>query len=115
MHPIAHNRPDITIFDHDKCKIQLVEISVPQDPNLLKATSKKMQKYQDLVVEYKQMYENYEIEVVPIIVGAQDNVLQSLRTNCAKIGTYGPPNQLQKIAVTGTCHILRQFLGIQTS
>ena len=65
---IPNNRPDIVIDDCEKRMCILINISVPQDQNMTKITSKKIQKYKPLELKLQKCWNLKKIETIPIII-----------------------------------------------
>ena len=71
---VKKNRPEITIWDTQKKICQIVEVSVPLDINLSQVREDKEFKYLLLTSQMQQMYNNYKIEVIPVLVGALGSI-----------------------------------------
>ena len=48
---VKFNKPDIVVWDAEKKNAQLIDMSVPQDYNIVKVTAGKITKYKDLAIE----------------------------------------------------------------
>ena len=77
---VKKNRPDITIWDTQKKICQIVEVSLPLDMNLSQVREGKESKYLPLITQMQQMYNNYRIEVIPVLVGALGSIPHGLKT-----------------------------------
>ena len=75
---VKKNRPDITIWDTQKKICQIVEVSVPLGMNLSHVREDKQSKCLPLISQMQQMYNNYKIEVIPVLVGALGSILTNL-------------------------------------
>ena len=62
--------------------------------------------------KYKDVWE-MRTETVPIIVGALRLIREGMDQNLGKIPGASNINDLQKIILLGTTHILRRFLSIK--
>ena len=62
--------------------------------------------------KYKDVWE-MRTETVPIIVGALRLIREGMDQNLGKIPGASNINDLQKIILLGTAHILRRFLSIK--
>ena len=62
--------------------------------------------------KYKDVWE-MRTETVPIIVGALRLIREGMDQNLGKIPGASNINDLQKIILLGTAHILRKFLSIK--
>ena len=72
----------------------------------------KLSKYKDLEIETTRMW-GMRKETVPIIVGALRLIREGMDQNLGKIPGASNINDLQKIIILGTAHILRRFLSIK--
>ena len=63
-------RPDIVIWDKKDMTCKLVEIKVPLDTNLEKATKEKQLKHMELVTKMQSMFIGYSLNILVISVGA---------------------------------------------
>ena len=72
----------------------------------------KMSKYTDLQIECQRMW-NKKVEVIPVIIGATRIVDRNIMSYIRKIpGSHNIYN-LQRSAILGTAHILREVLSIK--
>ena len=109
---LSANKPDIVIKDHaDRC-CKLIDVSVPADRNTSMKVIEKLSKYKDLEIEIARMW-GMRTETVPIIVGALGLIREGMDQNLGKIPGTSNINELQKIILLGTAHILRRFLSIK--
>ena len=53
---VAHNKPDITIWDKATLKALIVGVAVPMDRNVLLKISEKLNNYCDLELEVKKCW-----------------------------------------------------------
>ena len=72
----------------------------------------KLSKYKDLEIKTTRMW-GMRTETVPIIVGALRLIREGMDQNLGKIPGASNINDLQKIIILGTAHILRRFLSIK--
>ena len=72
----------------------------------------KLSKYKDLEIKTTRMW-GMRTETVPIIVGALRLIREGMDQNLGKILGASNINDLQKIILLGTAHILRRFLSIK--
>ena len=110
---IKANRPDIVIKDHqEKTCLLLIDISVPADDNVCLKEMEKLSKYKDLEIEITRMW-NLKTETIPIIIGALGLIKKHTEKYITKTPGLTDTNNIQKIALLGTAHILRRALSIQ--
>ena len=72
----------------------------------------KTSKYKDLEAESTRMW-GMRTETVPVIVGALGLIREGMDRNLGKIPGASNINELQKIILLGTAHIMRRFLFIK--
>ena len=83
--------------------LRTIDVSVPSD----RKTSTKVinSKYKDLEIETTRMW-GMRTETVPVIVGAVGLIREGMDQNLGKITGASNINELQKIILLGTAHIL---------
>ena len=108
---IGANRPDIIIHKRTKAECLLIDVSVPDDANISKKEAEKIFKYKDLEIKISRMWKT-KTRVVPVIVGALGTVSAEFERHLAKLPCSVSPEQVQKITLLGTAHILRKVLSI---
>jgi hypothetical protein len=74
-----------------------------------KKETKKILKYEDLIIEIQRMW-NVKTQVMPVIVGAAGTISKSFRKYLSSIPGKHDIKELQKTAILGTAHILRKVL-----
>jgi hypothetical protein len=67
---IAHNRPDITLINKTKRTVYLIDVAIPNTPNLEKKYNEKIQNYLPLAEEIKSVWKLNSVTIVPIIISA---------------------------------------------
>ena len=75
-----------------------------------RSKKKKRDKYQDLRIELRRLWDK-PVEIVPIIIGALGNIPKSLKRNLEELGADVTPGLLQKSVVLETAHIIRRVMG----
>ena len=78
---LAHNKPDILIWNKAEKSCTVVEISFSADVNITKKTKEQLDNYVALLRNLQTLYQDYKFEMIPIIVGALDYVPKELKTN----------------------------------
>ena len=109
---LSANKPEIVIKDHANRCCKLKDVSVPSDRNTSTKVIEKLSKYKDLEIETMRMW-GMRKETVPVIVGALGLIREGMDQNLGKIPGTSNINELQKIILLGTAHILRRFLSIK--
>jgi hypothetical protein len=107
---IAHNRPDITLINKTKKTVCLIDVAIPNTPNLEKKYNEKIQNYLPLAEEIKSVWKLNNVIIVPIIISATGVIPKSLHRSIATL--HLDPNiyiLLQKTVIITT--IVRRFLN----
>jgi hypothetical protein len=76
---------------------------------IIKKETEKVLKYKDLSAEIQRMW-NVKTRVIPVIIGATGTISKSFRKYVSDIPGNHEVKELQKIAILGTAHILREVL-----
>jgi hypothetical protein len=87
----------------------LIDIANLGDRNVIKKEAEKILKYKDLTIEIQRMW-NVKAKVIPVIIGATGTISISLRKYVSNIPGNRDVRELQKTAILGTAHILREVL-----
>ena len=104
---MAHNKPDILIWNTEKKTCTVVEISCPADVNITKKSKEKLDNYAALLRNLQMLYHEYKFEMVPIIIGELGYVPNDLKANLEKLNfndneIKAISRKLQTISVSGT-------------
>jgi hypothetical protein len=86
----------------------LIDIVIPGDRNVKKKEAEIL-KYKDLTAEIQRMW-SVKAKVIPVITGATGTVAKSLRLYLSNIPGNRDVKELQKTAILGTAHRLREVL-----
>ena len=108
---IKANRPDIIVKNKTDKKCILIDMSVPGDANITAKEFEKRYKYKDLEIEMQRMWK-VETKVVPIVVGALGTITKDFEKYVKMLPDNISIEEIQKIALLGTAHILRKTLSI---
>jgi hypothetical protein len=76
---------------------------------VIKKEAEKILKYKDLTIEIQRMW-NVKTKVIPVIIGATGTISKSFRKYASNVTGKHEVKELQKTAVLGTAHILREVL-----
>jgi hypothetical protein len=106
---IPNNKPDIIIRENEKGTSILIDAAIPGDRNVIKIEAEKVFKYEDLTIEIQRMW-NVKARVIPVIIGATGTVSKSFRKYVSDIPGEHDVKEIQKTAILGTAHILREVL-----
>ena len=109
---LSANKPDILIKDHANQCCKLIDVWVPSNQKTSTKVIKKLSKYKDLEIETTRMW-GMRTETVPVIVGVLGRIRKGRDQNLGKIPGASNINEVQKINLLGTAHILRMFFSIK--
>jgi hypothetical protein len=104
-----NNNPDIIIRDKEKGTYMLIDVAIPGDRNVIKKEADKILKYKDLIIEIQRMW-NVKAKVKPIIIAATGTISKSFRKYLISVPGKQGIKELQKTAILGTAHTLREVL-----
>lgn len=108
---VAHNRPDVVIFDVARAACLLIDITIPADENLSKAYREKITKYADLAFQLRELHELESISVMPLVMSVDGLVEEHLVANTEKLGLdRSIISAAQKQVILGTVRTVRRFL-----
>jgi hypothetical protein len=106
---IPNNKPDIIIRDNEQGTCMLIDVAIPGDRNVIKKEAAKILKYKDLTTEIQRMW-NVKTKVAPVVIGATGTISKSFRKHLSSVPGKHDIKELQKTAVLGTAHTLREVL-----
>jgi hypothetical protein len=106
---IPNNKPDIIIRDNEKGTCTLINVAIPGDTNVIKKEAEKILKYRDLIPDIQRMW-NVKTKVTPVIIGAAGTISKSFRKYLSSVPGKHDIKELQKTAILGTAHTLREVL-----
>jgi hypothetical protein len=75
----------------------------------LKKEAENILKYKDLTTEIQRMW-NVKARVIPVVIGATGTISKSFRKYVSNIPGNHDVKELQKTAILGIAHILREVL-----
>ena len=109
-HRIQARKPDLIVVNKENQKVQLIDVAIPWDTRVVEKAREKIEKYQDLKMELRRLWQA-EVEVVPIILGALGLIPGDLKRNLGKVGcTNLEPGLLQKSVLLATARIVRRVM-----
>jgi hypothetical protein len=108
---IGANRPDIIFHNKKEKQCLLIDVAVPDDANISLKEAEKISKYKDLEIEISRMWKTNTI-VIPVVVGALGTMKNGFQKYTEQLPGNAHPEQIQKIALLGTAHIIRKVLSI---
>ena len=86
-------------------------MSVPRDTNVSLKMFEKLSKYKDLEIEVTKMWHLKTI-TPPVVIGALGIMAKTAPNYVSQIPGAPSLNELQKITLMGTAHILRKVLSM---
>jgi hypothetical protein len=86
-------------------------MSVPSDRNVAAKTFEKLSKYKDLEIEVEKMW-HLKTCTIPVIVGALGLIKKGAKEMINKIPGNPSLEEVQKIVLNSTAHVLRRALSI---
>ena len=92
---IRANRPGIVFVDKREQTVLFVDVTIPNDHYIAEKRLEKIEKYTDLGVEIKELWNMQRVDIVPIVIGYTGFVGNSFVGNSVF--------ELQKIVMLNTC------------
>ncbi len=81
-----HNRPDITVYNKMKKKVQLIDIAIPLSANMKNTYNEKKRKYEESARQSRRMWKLEMTEIIPIVIHSTGLVHAELRNNVNRLG-----------------------------
>ena len=103
---IPAHQPDLTLVYKTNNKVSLIDVVVPWDSRAEQKEQENRDKYQDLRIEFKRLWDK-PVEIVPVIIGALGTIPKSLKRNLEELGAAVAPGLLQTSVVLETANIIR--------
>ena len=108
---IRANRPDIIFVDKRERTVMFIDVTIPNDHNIIEKKLEKIEKYTDLGIEIKELWNMQRVDIVPIVIGCTGVVDNTFVRYLGKIPAEINVFELQKIVLLNTCYIVRRFLS----
>ena len=109
---IKANRPDIVVKNKKEKTCLLIDMSIPTERNTSLKTTEKLSKYKDLEIEIQRMW-GMKTTTIPVVIGALGLIKKGMEKYVKQIPGNIRVQEIQKIALLGTAHILRRALSIK--
>ena len=93
-------------MEKEEKKYLIVDIAIPDDKNAEVKKERKVQKYDELKWEIKELWSMKRVDVVPVVIEALDTVSKKLEKWVHRIGIKLNIEHLQKTLILGTRRIL---------
>jgi hypothetical protein len=87
----------------------LIDVAIRGDRNVIKKEAEKILKYKALITEVQRMWD-VKTQVTPVIIEATGTISKSFRKYLSSVPGQHDIKELQKTAVLGTAHTLREVL-----
>ena len=107
-HHIVHRKPDTVIIEKSKRVGKIIDIAIPVDNRIEEKENEKIEKYENLRREMKQIWNLKSVHVIPVVIGALGAITGRFHSWIKSIGIEVRVEHLQKTAVLGTSKILRR-------
>ena len=104
---VTAKRPDIIIKNKKEKTCKLIDVAIPADRNVVQKEAEKKLKYKSLCIEIQRYL---KCTIIPIVIGATGIITRSLRKNLEAVPGKHSIDSLQKTAILGTSHIIRNVL-----
>ena len=91
----------------------MFDFAVPLDHNMVKKEHEKVERYQPLAQYDRKNYATFQIQIIPVVVGAFGIIPANLPNNLAKLGIPDVVGGLQLTALLGTRRILKNTLSLR--
>ena len=108
---LEHNKPDIVCVDKKARETLLIDPACPFDHRILSKEKEKINNYNGLEYEIKQLWSMKKVTTVPIIIGSLGTVSKKLPEWLKMLKVDVSIALLQKITLLGSCKIMRRVLG----
>ena len=109
---IRATRSDTVIKNNKAKKLLLIDLSIPTDRNTSVKVTEKLSNYKDLEIEIELMW-GMKATTIPVVIGDLGLVKKGMEKYNQKIPGNIKIQELQKITLLGTSHILRKALSIK--
>jgi hypothetical protein len=87
----------------------LIDVPIPGDRNVIKKEAETILKYKDLITEIQRMWD-VKTKVTPVITGTTGTISKSFTKYLSSVPGKHGIKELQKTAIFGTAHTLREVL-----
>lgn len=108
---LEHNRPDMVVWNKMENTVVILDFAVPLDCNLKKSYGEKINKYEALSRQMRDMWKLNRVDIKPLIISTNGlvhkNTVKHLRELKLPEGTI---TWMQKAVILGTVNIIRQVI-----
>lgn len=108
---VEHNRPDIVLVRKQDKTTWLIDVAIPLSTNISRTYTEKITKYRDLADQVKEIWDQSNVTIVPIILGAMGEIPHSLRRSLQSLGISANLfRPMQKAVLLDTCRMVRRYV-----
>ena len=110
---VQHNKPDIVMQKKEDKQCFIIDVSVGLDVNVTKNFHQKRDNYLPLAAELKRLDDKFNLEVIPVTIGATGLVTNDLKLILKRIDIENIDDvalECQKRALLGTLKIVKSFM-----
>ena len=108
---IDANRSDIIIKGHRVKTCFILDVAAPADKNISLKEFQKLSKYKDLETEVTKIWK-LKTKTIPVVIGALGVIKKGTQNFIDQIPGKPSLQEMQKIVLTSTAHILRKVLSM---
>ncbi|KAL1448163.1 hypothetical protein WDU94_000554 [Cyamophila willieti] len=109
---IIANRPDIVLVNKGTKETFLIDVAIPNDNNVECKYNEKMEKYLELAIEIKRVWNQNKVYIIPFIISATGITPKSFKNSLVKLNLPEDIHtKAQKAVIIKTASILRKFLN----
>ena len=98
-------------MDKKEKLLKLIDVSIPNDMNIVSKRIEKIEKYANLSIELKELWGMKTVETIPLVFGCTGTVIKKFVDYVDKFPVQLSTGELQKITILGTCYLVRRFLS----
>ena len=88
----------------------IIDVAIPVCMNVIKKEAEKITKYRDLEIEIQKCWNLKKVRTIPVVMGALGTVSKGIIEYLKAISKNLLFDVIQRTALLGTAHILRNFL-----
>lgn len=108
---ITHNRPDITVINKVQKTVRLIDIAIPNNHNIELKHREKIEKYNALKREIRQMWHINDVKIIPVIISTQGLIPKELKKALEEIRIpWESYQKMQHSVILDAANIVRTFL-----
>lgn len=110
--PIQANRPDLIVWNKLNKTATIVDFAVPLDENIGRTYMEKINKYQELAFEIKDIWRLNKVQIIPFVISANGLIHKKALANLKTLDVSETALVwMQKAVILGTVAIVRRTLN----